>query len=73
MDIKNIKEIAKLMKENNLTLIDIKEGETTLHIERKLPENNIKLTEAANTPSYEAPVNNAYNTTANSTFANDKN
>lgn len=39
VDIKSIKELAKIMKENNLTVIDIKEGETNLHLERKLPQN----------------------------------
>lgn len=70
MDIKNIKEIAKLMKENNLTLIDIKEGETNLHIERKLPENCIKASETANTPAYDTSASNANNKNKN---ANDIN
>lgn len=35
MDIKNIKELARVMKENELTALEIREGEAVLKLERK--------------------------------------
>ncbi len=34
MDVKQIKEIAKVMKENDLILVEITEGDSALHLER---------------------------------------
>ncbi|QEY35258.1 acetyl-CoA carboxylase biotin carboxyl carrier protein [Caproiciproducens galactitolivorans] len=35
MELKKLKEIASVMRDNDLTLLELKEGETTLRMERK--------------------------------------
>jgi len=54
MDVKQIKEIAKAMKENGLTLVKMTEDGATIHLERAVPVNseNIGITVPAVTTTF---------------------
>lgn len=51
MDVKQIKEIAEIMQENGLTLLELTQGDTSLRMERQAVQNIIIPTSAPAAPA----------------------